>query len=61
MAEPFCRECSNHGKKVLATDIDHIISHNGDLKIFWNRLNLQPLCKECHQMKTSKEANNRSK
>jgi 5-methylcytosine-specific restriction endonuclease McrA len=40
---PFCRVC---GKP--ATVIDHIIPHKGDMRIFWDRKNWQPLCAHHH-------------
>jgi 5-methylcytosine-specific restriction protein A len=51
-AEPFCRACRAQGRKVLTVDIDHIRSHEGRADLFWDRRNLQGLCKRCHTMKT---------
>ena len=51
-AEPFCRECIKHGRRVLTAEIDHIQKHSGDPSLFWNRDNLQGLCKPCHSRKT---------
>ncbi|NKB83091.1 HNH endonuclease [Brucella grignonensis] len=31
-----------------ATVVDHIIPHKGNMKLFWNRANWQPLCEHCH-------------
>lgn len=31
-----------------ATVVDHKVPHRGDMKLFWNRGNWQPLCKPCH-------------
>lgn len=47
---PLCVECGRP-----ATDVDHIIPHEGDQALFWNRLNWQALCHECHSRKTMKE------
>jgi 5-methylcytosine-specific restriction protein A len=52
--EPFCRHCRNAGRKVLTVDIDHIVKHDGDPVLFWDRQNLQGLCKSCHTVKTSR-------
>jgi 5-methylcytosine-specific restriction enzyme A len=50
--EPFCRTCLEQARNVLTTDIDHIIKHDGDHHRFFNRANLQGLCKACHTAKT---------
>lgn len=47
-AEPMCRECARLGLRRLATVVDHIIPHRGDLKLFWRRSNWQSLCDTCH-------------
>lgn len=50
--EPFCRECAMKGKRVYATDVDHIKPHRGDWLLFTDRNNLQSLCHRCHSQKT---------
>jgi 5-methylcytosine-specific restriction protein A len=52
--EPFCRSCLANGRKVITSDIDHIQKHNGEAVLFWNRSNLQGLCKACHAVKTAR-------
>lgn len=47
---PVCVVCGQP-----ATDVDHIIPHKGDKKLFWAVDNLQPLCHSCHSKKTSRE------
>lgn len=54
-AHPFCVECERQGKRTLATDVDHIIPHKGDAKLFWDRKNWQGLCHTCHSIKTAAE------
>ena len=49
--EPLCRQCSTKGRTTLATQVDHIIAlvnggSDGDN-------NKQPLCDECHKVKTA--------
>jgi 5-methylcytosine-specific restriction protein A len=39
----------------VATVVDHIIPHNGDMVRFWDQDNWQPLCKQCHDIKTATE------
>jgi 5-methylcytosine-specific restriction protein A len=52
--EPFCVVCKAVGVVQLAQDVDHVVplAHGGARL---DRANLQPLCRECHQAKTSGE------
>ena len=52
---PLCAECERQGKATIATEVDHIIPHRGDQKLFWDSANWQPLCHECHSRKTATE------
>ena len=52
---PLCLICQTNGKYVKATEVDHIIPHKGDKKLFWDRSNWQALCKNCHVRKTLQE------
>lgn len=54
--EPFCRECARHGLRVYATDVDHIVPHDGDWAKFTDENNLQSLCHGCHSAKTIAES-----
>lgn len=49
---PLCVQCYKSGKIRPATVVDHIIPHRGDMKLFWDEENWQPLCKPCHDEKT---------
>ncbi len=40
---PVCKFCG-----APSTTVDHIIRHNGDPALFWNRSNWQALCTRCH-------------
>ena len=51
-AHPLCVECMKEGRYVKATDVDHIVPHRGDQKLFWDRSNWQALCHRHHSMKT---------
>ena len=54
--QPFCVDCIKAGQPyILATDVDHIIPHRGNLTLFMERKNLQPLCSTHHQAKTQRE------
>jgi len=39
---------SKRGRFELATVVDHIIPHRGDLGLFWDEENWQSLCGTCH-------------
>lgn len=49
---PLCAECRRNGKLTPATVVDHIVPHRGDVRLFWDKTNWQPLCKDCHDRKT---------
>ena len=51
-ANPLCVECLKEGRYVKATDVDHVVPHRGDLKLFWDRGNWQALCHSHHSIKT---------
>src|SRR5690606_13204479 len=53
--EPTCRKCREAGVVEPAREVDHIVPHRGDIKLFLDAANLQSLCKPCHSSKTSKE------
>ncbi|NTI41601.1 HNH endonuclease signature motif containing protein [Rhizobium rhizogenes] len=42
-SHPVCRRCS-----APATTVDHIKPHKGDMRLFWDRNNWQPLCSHHH-------------
>lgn len=52
---PYCAECERQGRRTLATEVDHIKPHRGNLRLFWDRKNWQGLCHRCHSVKTAKE------
>lgn len=39
----------------MAEVVDHIQSHKGDMRLFWDESNWQPLCKRHHDIKTASE------
>ena len=45
---PLCVECVKLDKVVPATVVDHIVPHRGDMGLFWQQDNWQPLCATCH-------------
>lgn len=52
---PLCIHCQARGHVVVATDVDHIVPHKGDMALFWDRANWQSLCGPCHSTKTARE------
>ena len=52
---PFCVDCARHGQSMVAQEVDHIIPHRGDWRLFGDPNNLQSLCKPCHSRKTRLE------
>jgi 5-methylcytosine-specific restriction protein A len=52
---PLCVHCQQQGLVTIATDLDHIVPHHGDMVKFWQRDNWQGLCAPCHSRKTAKE------
>lgn len=38
------------GCTLIATLVDHIKPHRGDMILFWDRSNWQPLCDHCHNV-----------
>lgn len=47
-------QCALCRRVVLSLDVDHIVKHDGDPARFWDRANLQGLCKPCHSSKTKR-------
>lgn len=54
-AHPLCVRHEARGETVAASVVDHIVPHRGDKALFWQRDNWQPLCKQCHDIKTATE------
>ena len=49
---PLCVHCQAEGRITPATVVDHVLPHRGDRRLFWDRTNWQPLCKDHHDKKT---------
>lgn len=52
---PLCAECGRFGVVRGAEVVDHVVPHRGDLALFWDEGNWQPLCARCHNEKTARE------
>jgi len=47
-------QCAGCGQVALALEVDHVAKHSGEPTRFWDRANLQALCRACHQRKTQR-------
>jgi 5-methylcytosine-specific restriction protein A len=45
---PLCIRCRGRGRVSPSQVVDHIVPHKGDMALFWDRTNWQPLCIPCH-------------
>jgi 5-methylcytosine-specific restriction enzyme A len=52
---PLCAVCRAQGWVVQATVVDHVVTHRGDQRLFWDEANWAPSCKPCHDRKTARE------
>lgn len=52
---PLCVECQKDGRFEPATELDHIVPHRGNQRLFWDKTNWQGLCKHHHSFKTATE------
>lgn len=52
---PLCLYCQSMGVVTPATLVDHIKPHNGDLDLFWDQSNWQPLCRTHHDATKRRE------
>jgi 5-methylcytosine-specific restriction protein A len=55
-ANPLCVDCQAEGRVSRATEIDHIVRHQGQAEAFFDRANVQGLCASHHSMKTRRGA-----
>ena len=46
--------CAQCGQVRTDLDVDHIVKHEGNSELFYNRANLQALCPACHTRKTGR-------
>ena len=52
--EPWCAECLRQGIHTLATDVDHVERHAGNIEKFYKGP-FESLCHTCHSSKTALE------
>lgn len=57
MTHPLCvcADCKQSEIPLPADVVDHIVPHKGDINLFWDISNHQPMAKRCHDKKTAKE------
>lgn len=59
---PLCAYCEQQGRLRVATVVDHIRPHRGDLTLFWDESNWQALCATHHNAtKQSEEKTGQAK
>jgi 5-methylcytosine-specific restriction endonuclease McrA len=58
MSDALCVMCGQRGLIVEAKIVDHIKPHKGDENLFFDPLNLQSLCKTCHDSAKKLQENN---
>lgn len=51
--EPLCRMCGLDGRVTIGALVDHIVPVDRDPSLFLDDDNLQTLCNDCHERKTS--------
>jgi len=54
---PLCIYCQQQGRTKPAVVVDHIVPHQGNEELFWNRENWQALCTQCHSGVKAREEN----
>lgn len=52
---PLCVYCLKSETVNPADVVDHVRPHKGDLRLFWDRDNLQSLCASCHDKTKQKQ------
>lgn len=52
---PLCVDCLAEHRVTPATELDHIVRHEGNLALFWDRTNWAGRCKSHHSQKTAHE------
>ena len=52
---PLCVYCEQRGRLTPANVVDHVRPHRGDMALFWDVSNWQPLCKKCHDAAKARE------
>ena len=55
---PLCVYCARDGYTNIATVVDHIVPHKGDMKLFWDNTNWQSLCAPHHNGEKKREEAN---
>lgn len=52
---PLCVYCQREGLVTVATVVDHIRPHRGDMALFWDPTNWQSLCSTHHSSQKQRE------
>jgi 5-methylcytosine-specific restriction endonuclease McrA len=52
---PLCVYCQREGRVTAASVVDHIVAHQGNETLMWDRTNWQSLCKPHHDGQKKRE------
>jgi 5-methylcytosine-specific restriction endonuclease McrA len=52
---PLCCYCEQEGRVTAATVVDHKIPHRGNIALFWDEANWQPMCRPHHDGAKARE------
>lgn len=52
---PLCVYCQREGRVTAASVVDHIVAHQGDETLMWDRANWQSLCQPHHDGQKKRE------
>lgn len=56
-ANPLCVMCMAEQRAEIATVVDHIEPHRGDMRLFWDEANWQSLCAMHHSSHKQRQEN----
>jgi len=48
-SNPLCERCLAEGDARLATEVNHRVRHHGNVELFWDEANWEPICAFHHR------------
>jgi len=52
---PLCKTCQEQGRLTVAFAVDHRVPHRGNVELFWDESNWDPMCESHHNRKSRSE------